>query len=86
MDRKIGEPNLDRNLFGNINSGIEFRRPSVEVQTLGAHEVGATPEDQITVLFGDEFEDEKTSAHWVAGDAMLQVGSPVSLNPIVRGF
>ena len=86
MDRKIGEPNLDWNLFGNIYSGIEVRRPSVEVQTLGAHEIGSTSEDEIVILFGDEFEDEETSAHRIAGDTMLQVGSPATLNPIVRGF
>ena len=86
MDRKIGKPYPDRNLFGNSYSGIEFRRPSVEVQTLRSHEIGASPEDKITVLFGDEFEDEETSAHRVAGDTMFQLGSPVTLNPIVRGF
>ena len=86
MDRQIGEPYPDRDLFGYMYCGIKVWRPSIEVQSLGAHEIGAAPEDEITVLFGDEFKDEETSAHRVAGETMLQMGSPVTLNPIIRGF
>jgi hypothetical protein len=52
---------------------------------LGAHEIGPVPENKISVVLGDEFEDEETSSNRITGNAAGDQWSPVPLDPVFSG-
>ena len=85
MDWEIWEPHPHRYFLRNIYFGIEIRGPFIEIQSLGTHEVRAASEDKISVFFGYKFEDEEPSSKRVAGNTVLELRSPVPLDPIVSG-
>ena len=59
--------------------------PSIKVQTLSPHEIGATPEDKIPVFFQYKFEDEEVSAYNITSHVVLELRSPISLDPVIGG-
>ena len=65
---------------------IKVGRPPVEIQALRPHEVRAAHEDQISIFLGYELEYEESSSNDVAGHTILQLGSLVTLDPVVGGF
>ena len=83
---EVGEPYPYWNFLRHIYFCVEIWSPSVEVQSLRSHEVWAISEDEILVFFGYKLKNEEASPYGVAGNTILELGSPVSLDPVIRGF
>lgn len=62
MKWEIREFDPSRDSRGNIYYRVEIRCPSVEVQGLGAYEIGAILKDQVLVILWGEFEKEEPSS------------------------
>ena len=86
MDWEIREPYLYWNFLWHIYFCIEIWSPSVEVQSLRSHEIWTISEDQVSVFFGYKLKNEEASPYGIAGDTILELGSPIPLDPVVCGF
>ena len=86
MDWKIGQPNPDWYFLRHVHFCVKVWGPSVEIQALRAHEIWSISEYQISVFFGNKLKDEESTPYWIAGHTILELGAPVPLDPVVRGF
>ena len=86
MDQQVGDPDPYRYLLGQFHRGIKVRSLAVQVQPLGSHKVWAISENEILILLVYNIEEKAATAKGIAGDSVLEMWLPISLNPIIDGF
>ena len=86
VDRQVWEPNPYWHFFRHVDRGIKIGCLPIEIHALRPHGVRADPEDQISIFLGYELEYEESSSNGVVGHTILQLGSPVTMDPVIGGF
>ena len=86
MDREIGQANPNWNRLGDIHSWVKVQGLTIQIETLGSHEIQPISENQISIFFCNKFEEEEPSSNHVIGDTIGDQRSLVFLDPIVSSL